>query len=171
MKDDIMFINGKTLLNLAPIKNMIPTKEKFMGTSYGLSEAGYDIRIKQTIEYVYDEYGERIIVTHPDSGDQEILLGNCVLASSIEEFQMPNQVAAEVKDKSTHARNFLSVFNTAIENDWHGFLTLELVSIVVEVILFMLVKVSHRYDLPLQLMKLIMEMVSIRMRVTTLSQP
>jgi dCTP deaminase len=127
MKDDIMFINGKTLLNLAPIKNMIPTKEKFMGTSYGLSEAGYDIRIKQTIEYVYDEYGERIIVTHPDSGDQEILLGNCVLASSIEEFQMPNQVAAEVKDKSTHARNFLSVFNTAIENDWHGFLTLELV--------------------------------------------
>lgn len=125
-----MFVNGKTLLKWRPIVDMLETKERFLGTSYGLSEAGYDIRIKQDVEYLNDAYGDRVVRTdyHPDgSKTVEVFPGNCVLASSIEEFNMPMNLAAEVKDKSTHARNFLGIFNTAIEPGWCGFLTMELV--------------------------------------------
>ena len=53
--------------------------------------------------------------------------GTFTLASAIEEFQMPNNLVGIVHDKSSWARRGLSVFNTVIENGWHGFLTLELV--------------------------------------------
>jgi hypothetical protein len=46
-----MILNGKYLLEAAPIKNMLPTKERMFGVSHGLGEAGYDIRLKQTIEF------------------------------------------------------------------------------------------------------------------------
>jgi len=49
------------------------------------------------------------------------------LASAIEEFQMPPNMVGVVHDKSTWARQGLSVFNTVIEPGWNGFLTLELV--------------------------------------------
>lgn len=39
---------------------------------------------------------------------------------------MPNDLCAEVKDKSTNARMFVLVQNTIIEPGWRGFLTLEL---------------------------------------------
>jgi dCTP deaminase len=120
-----MFVNGKSLLKAAPIENMFETKMRFEGTSYGLAEAGYDIRIKQRILYVNDAYGERITVSDED-GD-ETFAGNFVLASAMERFQMPNNLVGNVKDKSTWARRGLSVFNTVIEPGWNGFLTLELV--------------------------------------------
>jgi dCTP deaminase len=41
---------------------------------------------------------------------------------------MPTWVAASVKDKSTWARQGVSVFNTFIDPGWRGFLTLELVN-------------------------------------------
>lgn len=72
-----------------------------------MSEAGYDIRIKQ-----------------------ELFLSENArfsLASAIERFQMPRGVVGIVHDKSTWARRGLSVFNTVIEPGWKGFLTLELV--------------------------------------------
>jgi dCTP deaminase len=53
--------------------------------------------------------------------------GNFTLASAIEEFQMPERLVGIVHDKSTWARQGLSVLNTVIENGWCGFLTLELV--------------------------------------------
>ena len=40
---------------------------------------------------------------------------------------MPKNMIGIVHDKSTWARRGLSVFNTVIEPDWKGFLTLELV--------------------------------------------
>ena len=49
-----MIVNGNTLLELAPIKDMLRTKEKAHGVSYGLSEAGYDIRVKQKIVFYPD---------------------------------------------------------------------------------------------------------------------
>ncbi len=75
------------------------------GTSYGLSFCGYDIRL------------DKITTIHP---------GGFVLASSVEQFDMPDDVMAVVHDKSTWARHGLAVQNTVIEPGWRGFLTLEL---------------------------------------------
>lgn len=127
-ESDIMYVNGKNLLKLAPIANMVARKKKFEGTSFGLSEAGYDIRVKQKIEFINDQYGDRhIIVTDPDTNKCKVFKGNFCLASSFERFQMPLKVVGTVKDKSTWARRGVSVFNTVIEPGWNGYLTLELV--------------------------------------------
>lgn len=118
-----MIINGKDLISLAPIKAMLGTKERSHGVSHGLSEAGYDIRIKQEV------------IFHPGNSiqpagvwvDGKYSPGNFTIASAIEEFEMPSTLVGVVHDKSTWARRGLSVFNTVIESGWNGFLTLELV--------------------------------------------
>lgn len=112
-----MIVNGMELLNAAPIKDMLPNKVRGDITSYGLAEAGYDIRIKQ--EIIFRSDGDNMTV----NGRR----GSFTLASAIEEFSMPNGLVGVVHDKSTWARKGLSVFNTVIEPGWKGFLTLELV--------------------------------------------
>lgn len=117
-----MVINQLQLLGLAPIKDMLPNKMKEHGVSHGLSEAGYDIRIKQTIRFLPRDghISARVDgVFHPHT--------RFILASAMEEFQMPSNLVGIVHDKSTWARRGLSVFNTVIEPGWKGFLTLELV--------------------------------------------
>ena len=112
-----MIINGSALLEYAPIKGMITEKRREHGVSWGLSEAGYDIRIKQSIWF------------RPDGGvvvDDKYQDSNFTIASAIEEFQMPTNLVGIVHDKSSWARQGLSVFNTVIENGWCGWLTLEL---------------------------------------------
>lgn len=122
-----MFINGQSLLEAAPINDMATEKMRFEGTSYGLSEAGYDIRIKQRVLFINDAYGARTVVSNPDTGEEETFMGHFVLASTIDYFQTPGNLVGTVKDKSTWARRGLSVFNTVIEPGWNGYLTLELV--------------------------------------------
>ena len=114
-------INGKTLLAKSPIRGMYPSKMKDHGVSWGLGEAGYDIRIKQEIKFRPLMLGPQIEV------DGEIEFGRFCIASAIEEFNMPADLVGIVHDKSTWARQGLSVFNTVIEPGWKGFLTLELV--------------------------------------------
>jgi len=99
--------NGMSLKCAQPIMGMRAIKIRENGVSYGLSEAGYDIRIKQSV------------ILHP--------FRRFVLASSIERFEMPEDLVGIVHDKSTWARRKVSVFNTVIEPDWRGFLTLEIV--------------------------------------------
>lgn len=122
-----MFINGQSLLDLSPIKDMETEKKRLHGVSYGLAEAGYDIRIKQTIVFtpVAGTSG-RIVITDPD-GSVKAFNGRFTLASAIEEFTMPQNLVGQVKDKSTWARKGVSVFNTVAEPGWNGFLTMELV--------------------------------------------
>lgn len=135
-----LIINGASLLEAAPIKNMVTCKMREHGVSYGLTEAGYDIRIKQDIffnptkRYNAPKLTDKNIdLTYPimevvdDLGEIAQLPGRFTLASAIEEFDMPINLVGEVKDKSTWARQGLSVFNTVIEPGWKGFLTLELV--------------------------------------------
>ena len=115
-------INGKTLLAKSPIREMVPHKMKAHGTSYGLTEAGYDIRIKQEIIFRPGmTMGPTIEV------DGQLEHGRFTLASAIEEFDMPTDLVGVVHDKSTWARQGLSVFNTVIEPGFKGGLTLELV--------------------------------------------
>lgn len=116
-----MIRNGLPLLLSEPIKNMADKKHRFNGVSYGLSEGGYDIRVKQDVEFRRDNHGPYVLL------DGKASPGNFTIASAIEEFQMPNDLIGIVHDKSTWARKGLSVFNTVIEPGWNGFLTLELV--------------------------------------------
>lgn len=102
-----MIVNGKTLLNASPLAPMHKTKLRAHGVSFGLSEAGYDLRIKQSV------------TLHP--------FRRFSIASTVERFNMPDNLIAVVHDKSTWARKGLSVFNTVIEPGWKGWLTLELV--------------------------------------------
>jgi dCTP deaminase len=118
-----MIINGRHLIEAAPIKGMITEKRREFGVSYGLSEAGYDIRIKQDIHFYKSEDGDPPEV----AVDGVFVEGKFTLASAIEEFRMPSDLVGVVHDKSTWARQGLSVLNTIIEPSWRGFLTLELV--------------------------------------------
>jgi dCTP deaminase len=88
-------------------KPISPFRErtKFHGLSYGVSAAGYDIRIA--------EYH----VLYP---------GKFELGSSLERFEMPDDLLGIVHDKSTWARKGLAVQNTVIEPGWCGYLTIEL---------------------------------------------
>ena len=104
-----MIVNGTQLLDAAPLGPMETTKIRCeaSGTSYGLSEGGYDVRL-----------------------DQDVTLSvsnRFTLASTMERFALPRNLLGVVHDKSTWARRGLSVFNTLIEPGWEGWLTLELV--------------------------------------------
>lgn len=102
-----MIINGCALLATAPIKNMLTAKEYKNGFSHGLTECGYDLRIKQ---------------------DVTLFLGRrFILASAIEEFDVPNFLMGRVLNKSSWARLGLDAsMTTNLEPGWKGFLTLEL---------------------------------------------
>lgn len=118
-----MIVNGMSLYEAAPIKDMFYTKHRSHGVSFGLAEAGYDIRLKQDITFsgLHPTRLPFVII----DGVQHY--GTFIIASAIEEFQMPDDLVGVVHDKSTWARKGLSVFNTVIEPGWSGFLTMELV--------------------------------------------
>lgn len=99
-----MILSAQTIRKLKPITPFHERTKEF-GMSYGLSAAGYDIRIAE---------------------DTNVMFENFCLASSLEHFNMPDDVLAYVKDKSTWARQGLAVQNTVIEPGWKGYLTLEL---------------------------------------------
>ena len=118
-----MIVNSKELIKAKPIYDMMYAKVKHLGVSHGLSEAGYDIRIKQQIKF--KKFLGFIPMHKVDDGRWSF--GNFTIASAIEYFNMPTNFVGIVHDKSTWARRGLSVFNTVIEPGWSGFLTLELV--------------------------------------------
>lgn len=120
-----MIINGKRLIAAKPLTPLLDHKAKENGVSHGLAEVGYDIRIKQDVNFERREYPSgshwRCVVDHFIEGEK------FCIASTIERFQMPDNLVGVVHDKSTWARKGLSVFNTIIEPSWYGYLTLELV--------------------------------------------
>lgn len=81
------------------------TRSSTGGMTYGAGPAGYDIRLAE---------------------DLSMWPLRFALASTIERFDMPDDVLAVVHDKSSWARRGLSVLNTIIEPGWRGYLTLEL---------------------------------------------
>ena len=126
-----MIINGRDLITAAPIKDMVPEKVVAHGMTYGCSEAGYDIRIKQHIHFYPVNPNAEFKKFRVMSFTNDSLIndggGRFTIASAVEEFQMPTHLLGRVCDKSSWARKGLSVFNTVIEPGWNGFLTLELV--------------------------------------------
>lgn len=144
-----MIVNGSALLARAPIEGMVPTKQRAFGVSHGLSEAGYDLQVQQRIEWTppdpvaalamwdnrRDGGFERepflryfhgyTVVTEPD-GERTVRIGRTALASSIQRFNVPHDLWAEFRNKSTHARRFLdATIGTDGEPGWRGHLTIE----------------------------------------------
>lgn len=77
------------------------------GMSYGLSSCGYDVRAKVL-------------------GVSEFIKpGGFLLISTIERFNLPDDVAGFVMDKSTWARQGIALQNTILEPGWCGHITLE----------------------------------------------
>lgn len=87
-----------------------PFVEKGMspgGKSFGLSAASYDLRLAKEVD----------------------LLGKgFVLGTVMEYIDMPNYLAATIRDKSGWARCGITVQNTHVNPGWRGFLTLEISS-------------------------------------------
>lgn len=87
------------------IQPFFEVQQEIHGLTYGLSCCGYDVRIA--------EY-------------QCMLPGDFVLASTIEHFDIPDDLLMRICDKSTWARTGIFVQNTVAEPGWHGYLTLEI---------------------------------------------
>lgn len=121
-----MVVNGNSLYRSSQLLDVPDRKVSEHGVSYGLGEAGYDIRIKQDITF-YRLFGLIPMVKVVDGNQVSRHFGKFTLASAIEKFNMSKYCVAIVHDKSTWARRALSVFNTVIEPGWKGYLTLELV--------------------------------------------
>ena len=101
-----MIVNGPSLLAAAPLSPMLDHKARSGGVTHGMSEAGYDLRIKDAI------------TLHP--------FRRFARASTVERFVMPCNMVAIVHDKSTWIRRGLMVGNSVAEPGWCGWLTLEL---------------------------------------------
>jgi len=78
------------------------------GRTVGLGPCSYDVRSR---------------------ADVVLPVRACVLASTVEHFCLPYWLCGTVLDKSSHARVFVSAFNTQLEPGWRGHLTVELVNL------------------------------------------
>lgn len=139
-----MIINGLALINAKPIVDMTTEKHREHGVSWGLSEVGYDLRVKQEIRYYPPNIisFSRVHQSHPQAenyffgyttvqeptGEWYHTIGRTALASSVEEFNLPSDLWGELRNKSTHARRFMDcTIGTDMEPGWKGFLTLEII--------------------------------------------
>lgn len=148
-----MIVNGRHLIHANPIKDMVETKNKSHGLSWGLSEVGYDLRVKQEIRFIPPNpfIAHKIIDCVAHESDQQTLfhleyeflkanfgyttvgndkevIGKCALASSVEEFQLPDYLWGELRNKSSLARKFIdATIGTDMEPGWKGFLTIEII--------------------------------------------
>jgi dCTP deaminase len=90
-----------TYLHIAPFNE----KTIEHGRTYGLSSCSYDVRLAKTL-WLFPWWGRLGVIE--------------------EYLAFPNDLAGEVKDKSSNARIFVLVQNTHIDPGFHGFLTVEL---------------------------------------------
>lgn len=110
------------------------------GKSAGLSSASYDIRIAHDLvlarnpaisflRWMKQKRSVAEVINEVVSGEIALMDGpSFALAHSIENFAIPNGVAAYVCDKSSWARLGVSAFNTLFDPGFRGNATLELVN-------------------------------------------
>jgi dCTP deaminase len=107
------------------IEPFVPEKRQACGMSYGLSSAGYDIRIGKINRSQYDSEDKRD-ASYSTAQSWHIKPGEFVLLSSLERVKIPVDLICFVHDKSTLARQGLALQNTVLEPGWEGHITLEL---------------------------------------------
>lgn len=109
MKLSQVLLNGELTIEPCWTEGMINPffKEKLKrhGRSYGLSAASYDVRLAHGL-WLIPGWGR--------------------LGHILEHIRMPDDLAGQVKDKSTNARLFILVQNTWIDPGWEGYLTVEI---------------------------------------------
>lgn len=99
------------------ISPFIPEAKQFKGMSYGLTAAGYDLRV--------GSLGKSPVTGSPISS-KHLKPGAFCLVASLERIYLPFHIQAIVHDKSSWARQGLALQNTVIEPGWGGYITLEL---------------------------------------------
>lgn len=120
-----MILGAKDILRIAGLIEPISEPGKCGGTSYGISVAGYDLRLGRNFMTIREDGSYHLF----EDRDCFILEPGCfVLAETIERLNIPNNLIGLLKDKSTNARNGVSVFNTVFEPGWHGVPTIEIVN-------------------------------------------
>jgi len=104
-----MILSAQSIRKAAEAGMIIPFNERtiYMGLSYGLGPAGYDIRIAENLILPSKSFS---------------------LASSVEYLNIPSYLQGILHDKSTWARRGLSVYNTVFDPGFRGYATLELVN-------------------------------------------
>jgi dCTP deaminase len=123
------------------------------GKSAGLSAASYDLRIRHDLVlgphpvYLFNKMllasalgdPRASAMAQPFHEELEVMLHeykealgnyppNHALATSVERFAFPANVAGKLADKSSYARVFISAFNTEFDPGFRGHATLELVN-------------------------------------------
>jgi len=120
-KEGMQYSEGKVVHvwaeNRLEIEPFEPEAKQVFGMSYGLTAAGYDIRLGQ--------------IRHPRRGNEIVETctlrpGEFLLAASFERVKIPNDLQVIVHDKSSWARKGLALQNTVLEPGWEGYITLEL---------------------------------------------
>lgn len=127
-----MILSAQTIRKLCLEQKMIEPfieRQVINGRSAGLSSCSYDCRIKQNVVL----YPKHMIGHYIDNEDDQPTFikptASSALVSTIERFNIPNNVCGFVVDKSSYARLFLTAFNTLLDSSWTGFLTVELVNL------------------------------------------
>lgn len=105
--------------------------------SYGLSTAGYDLRVGTRFLIFANVSGcvvdpkcfkfENFILVDVKESESVIIPPNCfALADTVEYIEMPNDLIANVQGKSRLARAGYVMASTPIEPSWRGYITLEI---------------------------------------------
>ena len=130
------------------LPHLVRQEEDRKVISYGLSSFGYDIRLSETLYLCKSSVQGKLPVYYPWNIDpkeedgaffrqMDLVYGatgawasipayGFALGSSIECFDMPEDVVGVCVGKSTYARCGLIVNVTPLEPGWKGYLTLEL---------------------------------------------
>lgn len=104
------------------------------GKSAGLSAASYDCCIDHDLTLGINPaliIQKGMLEDWSSSDVRMALSGNPpyqALAYTVEDFHMPDDLSADVADKSSYARQFVGAFNTFIDPGFCGNLTVELVN-------------------------------------------
>lgn len=116
-----MILSGQTIRRRGLVHPCLERTESG-GLTHGLGPAGYDVRLDLGEEWLSRSW--------PNLDRDTRWLGprEFILAATLERFLMDADVLGRVCDKSTLARQGLTVQNTIVEPGWEGYLTLELVN-------------------------------------------
>lgn len=123
-----MILSDKTIRD-ARIVSPCEESGVFRGKSYGLSSAGYDVRVDLIgVGGLPTEPWPAPVLT-PDGEGISLEPGQSVLISLREHFDIPSDVVGYVRDKSTWSRQGLFTAQAVLEPSWKGFLSLRIVNL------------------------------------------
>ena len=130
-------LSDKWIKEMARTHNMISPFEDYQvrgnKISYGLSSFGYDARVSNEFKIFTNVNSEIIDPKNfkqnnfiSKNGEECIIPPNSfVLSSTVEYFNIPNDVMVICLGKSTYARCGIIVNVTPLEPSWEGYVTLE----------------------------------------------